>query len=105
MPDDENIIDLFYRDTMLAFETPSEVILKGTPNGILKELSLVDEHTFRLSNSGREYTLRPLYEIHEKSYGAMQSEYIKKKTNQDHNNEPQLQNCISSIHCPVYSIW
>lgn len=70
MPDDENVIALFYGPVMLAFETPSEVILKGTTKEILNNLSLVDQHTFRLLDQGREYTLRPLYDIHEESYGV-----------------------------------
>jgi len=70
MPDNENVIALFYGPVMLAFETPSEVILKGTTKEILNNLSLVDEHTFHLMNNGREYTLRPLYDIHEESYGV-----------------------------------
>lgn len=70
MPDDDNVIALFYGPVMLAFETLSEIILKGTTKEILNNLSLVDERTFRLVDNEREYTLRPLYDIHDESYGV-----------------------------------
>ena len=78
MPDDDNVIALFYGPMMLAFETPSEVILKGTTKEILNNLSQVDERTFRLMDNGREYTLRPLYDIHEESYGVYFTKQITK---------------------------
>ena len=71
MPDDENVIAIFYGPILLAFETVSELILKGNYAGILSNLSVgTDDNTFYLFNSGKKYLLRPLYEIENQSYGV-----------------------------------
>lgn len=70
MPDDKNVIALFYGPILLAFETTDEVILKGKHAEILQNLSKADGHTFRLIDSGKEYRLRPLYDIEKESYGV-----------------------------------
>lgn len=70
MPDDENVIAIFYGPILLAFETTSELILKGTHDEILKNISSVSNYTFHLSNNGKNYILRPLYNIEGESYGV-----------------------------------
>ena len=73
MPDDKNVVAIFYGPTLLAFETLSEVILKGeNTNDILPHLSVADraKKTFQLHNNGKSFTLRPLYEVEDQSYGV-----------------------------------
>ena len=70
MPDDENVIAVFYGPVLLAFETRSEVILKGSREDILKNLSKTGDNVFRLNDASTVYTLRPLYEIIDQSYGV-----------------------------------
>lgn len=70
MPDDDNVIALYYGPTLLAFDTSSELILKGTHSDILKNLSVATDKTFRLLNNGKEYLLRPLSEVENESYGV-----------------------------------
>jgi uncharacterized protein len=70
MPDDPNVLAIFYGPELLAFETSSELILKGTKEEILKGLTVTDNNTFHLINSGKTYELRPLYDIVEQSYGV-----------------------------------
>lgn len=72
MPDDKNVVAIFYGPILLAFETASEVIIKGESNDILSDLTVADtdKHIFRLRNNGKTYVLRPLYDIEAESYGA-----------------------------------
>lgn len=71
MPDDENVIALFYGPMLLAFETGSELILKGNHNTILSNLSVVEKNRmFHLKNNGLVYTLRPFFHIENETYGV-----------------------------------
>ena len=70
MPDDENVVSIFFGPTLLAFETSSELILKGSHSEILNNLTQTDSNSFRLTDNGRDYTLRPLYDISNQSYGV-----------------------------------
>lgn len=71
MPDDKNVIAIFYGPMMLAFETASELILKGEQQNIVSNLSVAENaRTFLLNNNGKQYTLRPLYDIDAESYGV-----------------------------------
>lgn len=70
MPDDSNVIALFYGPLMLAFESDSEVILKGSPADILKGISKAADGTFTLQNNGQYYKLRPFFQIEDESYGV-----------------------------------
>lgn len=72
MPDDENVVALFYGPMLLAFESNSELILKGTSDDLLKNISSVDESNqiFSLRNNGKVYQLKPLYDIEGESYGV-----------------------------------
>lgn len=72
MPDDDNVIALFYGPTLLAFENTSELMLEGTHQDILNGLQVQDndKQTFILRNGHREYVLKPLYNIEEEIYGV-----------------------------------
>jgi TfoX/Sxy family transcriptional regulator of competence genes len=69
MPDDENVLAIFYGPTLLAFESNSELILKGTHAEIIKNLSYSGD-SFRLVDNGKNYLLRRLYDIETQSYGV-----------------------------------
>ena len=57
MPDDKNVIAIFYSPILLAFENNSELILKRNINGILNNLSVTDDNKiFQLNNNERTYT-------------------------------------------------
>ena len=71
MPDDQNVIALFYGPVLLAFGTDKELILKGSQENILKSLVKVKENfTFKLNNNGIAYNLTPFYKITGESYGV-----------------------------------
>ncbi|MBN2612613.1 MAG: glycoside hydrolase family 127 protein [Bacteroidales bacterium] len=71
MPDDNNVLAIFYGPSLLAFEDASELILKGDYKGILNNLSKdKDSNTFHLNNNGKTYQLKPLYDIEDESYGV-----------------------------------
>jgi hypothetical protein len=70
MPDDPKVVAIFYGSNLLAFETTSEVILKGTKQEILENLSVSDNNLFHLADEGRFYSLCPLYDIGDQSYGV-----------------------------------
>lgn len=70
MPDDKNVIAIFYGPTLLAFENRSELILKGNTKNILSNLSIIDNSKFQLFNNGETYLLYPFYEIEDQSYGV-----------------------------------
>ncbi len=70
MPDNRNEFAIFYGATLLAFEDPSELILKGDTNTILNKISKVDDDNFELSNDNRKFILTPLYNIENESYGV-----------------------------------
>ncbi|MFJ7358434.1 beta-L-arabinofuranosidase domain-containing protein [Pedobacter suwonensis] len=70
MPDDENVFAIFYGPTLLAAETDTEFILKGTKQEILKNLIPEGSDVFKLRNADNTFTLRPLYEISNQTYGV-----------------------------------
>lgn len=71
MPDDENVIALFYGPMLLAFETGSELILKGDLKTILSNLSTGEMNgVFYLENNGSKYRLCPLFAIEDEMYGV-----------------------------------
>ncbi len=69
MPDDENVVAIFYGPVLLAFEDRSELILKGDSKTILSNLSKTNKNTFQLQNGGKTYLLYPFYTIEDQSYG------------------------------------
>jgi DUF1680 family protein len=72
MPDDKNVVALFYGPILLAFENGSELILKGSHADLLSNLSVADNHNnrFFLLNNGKKYLLKPFYIVEEESYGV-----------------------------------
>ena len=72
MPDNKDVLSLFYGPMLLAFESDEEVILKGTHDEILKKLSVLnkEEGIFLLRNNGKNYQLCPLFDIDEQAYGV-----------------------------------
>lgn len=71
MPDNKNVAALFYGPVMLAFETNKELILKGTPQDILQNISKQPNgFSFTLKNNGSEYPLVPFYRVTKASYGV-----------------------------------
>lgn len=71
MPDDKNVIALFYGPILLALNN-SELILKGTHQDILNGLEVQsnDNSRFTLRNNGQTYSLKPLYNIDGQTYGV-----------------------------------
>lgn len=71
MPDDENVIAIFYGPMLLAFESSSELILKGDHNNVLSNLYRGDsDGVFHLKNNDALFALRPLFEIEDEVYGV-----------------------------------
>ncbi len=71
MPDDENVVALFYGPVLLAFETQKEIILKGNQQTILQNLTKnKGGFTFRLNNNNQMFVLKPFYAITNESYGV-----------------------------------
>jgi len=71
MPDDKNVIAIFYGPNLLAFENSAELILKGDTTTILNHLTKdKGNNIFHLKNNGIDYLLKPLYDIDEQSYGV-----------------------------------
>ncbi len=71
MPDDKNVIAIFYGPVLLAFEVNAELILKGDANTILKNLTVdKKDNSFHLFNNGKMYSLMPLSGVENQSYGV-----------------------------------
>ena len=71
MPDNKNIISIYYGPTLLAFETEKEIILKGNQQIVLQNLSKeLHGYLFKLNNNHITYTLKPFYSISNESYGV-----------------------------------
>ncbi len=71
MPDNKQVISLMYGPVLLAFETEKELVLKGTIDEILKGIKKQPGGLkFLLHNGGIKYTLLPLYQVSEESYGV-----------------------------------
>jgi hypothetical protein len=71
MPDNPNVIALFYGPVLLAFETDKELILKGNRETILQNLTKNDGvFSFSLNNNNILYQLKPFYSITNQSYGV-----------------------------------
>lgn len=71
MPDDKNVVSIFYGPILLAFESDSELILREDVESILKNISMTKDHfRFLLRNGGKTYRLRPLYDIESEHYGV-----------------------------------
>lgn len=72
MPDDENVLAIFYGPLMLAFDGGGEVVLKGTAEDVLKGLASEsdDSKSFSLSNAGRKLPLKPMMLIENEEYSV-----------------------------------
>jgi uncharacterized protein len=71
MPDNKNVVALFYGPVLLAFESDKELILKGSQQEILQNLTKQsNSFSFILKNNGIDYKLVPFYQITKASYGV-----------------------------------
>lgn len=72
MPDNPEVFAIYYGPMLLAFESKAEITLKGNTKDILKNISLLnlENATFLLKNNGKEYSLRPLYDIDTEAYSV-----------------------------------
>jgi DUF1680 family protein len=72
MPDDENVMAIFYGPMLLAFESQFELVLRSHKEEILQHIAVdnVSQRTFKLTDNGKTYLLRPLFDIEEQSYGV-----------------------------------
>ena len=70
MPDDQNVMAIFYGPMMLAFVEKEEIILKGTTEDILQGLSCEDATHFTLQNAGRTFLLTPFFLIENETYSV-----------------------------------
>ena len=69
MPDNPDVIALFYGPVLLAFQVGEEVILKGSEADILKNCSKQGD-SFSLKNNGKVFKLVPFYKVTNASYGV-----------------------------------
>ncbi|NEW81045.1 MAG: hypothetical protein GZ094_01585 [Mariniphaga sp.] len=70
MPDNKNVIALFYGPILVAFETEKELIMKGNQEEILRSITKQpNEFSFSLKNNGSVYKLVPFYKLTKASYG------------------------------------
>lgn len=71
MPDNENVVALFYGPVLLAFEAEKEIILKGNHETILQNLTKNEgEFSFSLRISNQVFKLKPFYGVTNQSYGV-----------------------------------
>lgn len=75
MHDDENVIAIFYGPMLLAFESQSELVLRSHKEEILQHIVVdnISQRTFKLTDNGNSYLLRPLFDIDEQSFGVYAS--------------------------------
>ncbi len=71
MPDNHNMLAIYYGPILLAFETDKELILKGDNASILNSITKqANDMVFTLKNGGSDYKLIPFYEIKNSAYGV-----------------------------------
>jgi DUF1680 family protein len=71
MPDNQNMLAIYYGPILLAFETDKELLLKGDRTNILNSiLKQGNDMIFTLKNGGIEYKLLPFYEVNNAFYGV-----------------------------------
>ena len=71
MPDNQNMLAIYYGPILLAFETDKELLLKGDSASILNSITKQgNDMIFTLKNDGSEYKLLPFYEINNSTYGV-----------------------------------
>jgi hypothetical protein len=71
MPDNQNMLAIYYGPVLLAFETDKELLLKGDSTSVLSSITKQgNDMIFTLKNDGSEYRLLPFYEINNSAYGV-----------------------------------
>lgn len=71
MPDNHNMLALYYGPVLLAFETDKELLLTGNIADISNSISKQGSSMiFTLKNNGAEYKLLPFYDINNSAYGV-----------------------------------
>jgi len=71
MPDNQNMLAIYYGPILLAFETDKELLLKGDRTNILNSIfKQGNDMIFTLKNGGIEYKLLPFYEVNNATYGV-----------------------------------
>jgi len=71
MPDNHNMLALYYGPVLLAFETDKELLLTGNIADISNSISKQGSSMiFTLKNNGAEYKLLPFYDINNSTYGV-----------------------------------
>lgn len=72
IPGNDKVVAFLKGATVLAFEGNKEVVLKGNPEEIAKDLISIDKskRTYKLLNNGREYIMRPFLDIDRQSYSV-----------------------------------
>lgn len=71
MPDNPDVVSIFYGPVLLAIETRKEIILKGNEQSILLNLKKEEgDFSFTLHNHDKVYVLKPFYTITYEPYGV-----------------------------------
>lgn len=72
LPGNDNVVAFLKGASLLAFEGNREIVLKGDPDEIAKNIVITDKskQIYKLSNDGVEYTLRPLFDIDRQYYSV-----------------------------------
>jgi DUF1680 family protein len=71
MPDNQNMLAIYYGPVLLAFETDKELLLTGNIADISNSISKQgNSMIFKLKNNGVEYKLLPFYDINNSAYGV-----------------------------------
>jgi hypothetical protein len=71
MPDNDQVIAVYYGPVLLALETDKEDILKGNRQSILQNLIRGnDGYSFTLKDNQKVWRLVPFYQVSGQSYGV-----------------------------------
>ena len=70
MPDDKNVMAIFYGPMMLAFVDKGEIVLKGSVEEVLQGLSRENDKDFYLQNGDRKFCLTPFFLIENETYSV-----------------------------------
>ncbi len=69
--DNPNVAAVFYGPILLAFESKSEIILKGDLEELPEHFTVNSDFvSYQLVNDNKKYILRPFYQIENQSYGV-----------------------------------
>lgn len=70
IPGDEHTLAFFYGPMLLAFDSGEEIVLKGTPEEVIRGLRVGDDGDYCLDNAGRTLRLIPLMQIENQAYSV-----------------------------------